>query len=46
VFAGAGLKGKEYKIAERGSSVHQFVVHPDGHKLFIVAEKLYWVELP
>ena len=46
-FAGSGLKGREYKVAERGSDVHQFVADPAGHKLFVLSDKkFYWVELP
>jgi hypothetical protein len=46
VFNPGGAKGKEYQFAKKGGDVNGFAVHPDGGKLFALADKLYWVELP
>lgn len=46
IFTSAGVQGQGYKIAKPGTRVSQFLPHPSGHKVLVMADKLYWVELP
>jgi hypothetical protein len=46
VFSDTGLKEKEYKVPP-GGDVRQYLVHPKGYKLLLLAsEKLVSIELP
>ena len=47
VFGGTGIKQADYKLPIPGGSVRQFLVHPQGNRLLLLAnDTLLWVELP
>src|SRR5207244_3562524 len=46
VFGATGIKKKEYHWGG-GRDIYQYLVHPDGGKLFVLTDLgLYWIELP
>jgi len=45
-FSAGGLLKKKYNLSRERGGTRQFLVHPDGHKLLVLYEKLTLVELP
>jgi hypothetical protein len=46
VFSATGEKEREIKLTRRGNEPRAFVPHPQGNKLLVIADGVFWVELP